>query len=80
MGYSRHVRQVSSYGLGALMKWGRWFFYFLAFADYAMAEYVRWGEHNRPEAGYWLASAIVNFLIGYIVFTASRPQHDGDKQ
>jgi hypothetical protein len=34
-----------------------------------MSEYVRWIEGNRPEAGYWLAHAILSFLIAYLCFT-----------
>ena len=54
------------------MKWGRLFFYLLALADLAMFHYVRWVEDSRPEAGYWLACACMNFLIGYILFEGNK--------
>ena len=63
------------------MKWCRWAFYTLAFCNVAMAEYVRWFEGNRSESGYWLAHAIVDFLIGYIIFNppsaAPQPTKEG---
>lgn len=46
----------------------RRFFYLVAFLDWAMGIYVRWIEENRGEAGYWLAHAIIAFLVGYILF------------
>jgi hypothetical protein len=51
------------------MKFWRRFFYTLAGLQFAMSEYVRWIEGNRPEAGYWLAHAILSFLIAYLCFT-----------
>lgn len=54
-------------------------FYTLAFVDILMAEYVRWFEDSRPEAGYWLSRAIIAFLIGYILFTPCSTTHRKDR-
>lgn len=51
-----------------MAKVAMWFFYVLAVANMAMGEYVRYVEDSRPEAGYWLARAVIAFLIGYLVF------------
>lgn len=59
--------------------WIRRFFYSMAVLDFLMSIYFVY-THNYGEAGYWLACAVISFLLGYLVFSdhsvASRKQGD----
>ena len=49
-------------------------FYTLAILQAGMSVYVRWIEGSRPEAGYWMAHAVVSFLIAYLLFSETKAE------